>query len=111
MVSALSCLYAGACGFYNQFKPSHPNFELIFVNDDRSDGDMINYLKGDSMPWPAIWFQDIDNPQLSARRYEGRGIPCLVLVDADGNVLSDSFRNGQYVGAEVVMNDIPNIVQ
>ncbi len=97
--------------FYNEFKPSHPDFELIFVNDDRSDGDMINYMKGDSMPWPAIWYQDIDNPDLNAKKYEGPGIPCLVLVDANGNVLSDSFRNGDYVGPQVVLNDIRNLVQ
>lgn len=97
--------------FYNQFKPSHPNFELIFVNEDNSDGDMIDYMKNDAMPWPAIWYQDIRNPQLSASKYAGPGIPCLVLVDANGNVLSDSFRNGQYVGAQTVMNDIPNLVQ
>ena len=97
--------------FYNYFKPSHPDFELIFVNDDNTDGDMISYMKSDSMPWPAIWYQDINNPQLGAKRYQGPGIPCLVLVDANGNVLSDSFRGGQYVGPRVVMDEIRNIVQ
>ncbi len=92
--------------FYNDFKPSHPNFELIFVNDDRSDGDMVNYMKSDSMPWPAVWFADIDNPDLEAKKYCGPGIPCLVLVDSEGNVLSDSFQGSQYLGPQHVIDDI-----
>jgi nucleoredoxin len=97
--------------FYNGFKPSHPNFELILVNHDSSDGDMINYMKGDSMPWPAVWFADIQNPNLNAGQFCGPGIPCLVLVDSDGNVLSDSFRNGEYVGPQQVVDDIVKIVK
>jgi nucleoredoxin len=97
--------------FYNGFKPSHPNFELIFVNADRSDGDMINYMKGDSMPWPAVWYADIQNPDLNARQFCGPGIPCLVLVDSNGNVLSDSFRNGNYVGPQQVVDDISSMVK
>ncbi len=96
--------------FYNDFKPAHPNFELIFVNDDRSDGDMVNYMKGDAMPWPAVWFADIENPDLNARQYHGPGIPCLVLVDSSGNVLSDSFNGGQYLGPRHVLDDIRSMV-
>jgi len=97
--------------FYNSFKPSHPDFELIFIDEDSSDGDMINYMKADSMTWPAVWFQDLHNPGLPLGQYQGSGIPDLVLVDADGHVLSNSFRNGQYVGANTVMYDIGNIVR
>jgi nucleoredoxin len=96
--------------FYNDFKPAHPDFELIFVNDDHSDGEMINYMKGDSMPWPAVWYADIDNPDLQAKKYCGPGIPCLVLVDADGNVLSDSFQGDQYLGPRHVLDDIRSMV-
>jgi nucleoredoxin len=96
--------------FYNEFKPAHPDFELIFVNADHSDADMINYMKGDSMPWPAVWFTDIQNPDLNARQFCGPGIPCLVLVDGEGNVLSDSFRNGNYVGPRQVVEDIRQMV-
>ncbi len=97
--------------FYKDFKPAHPNFELIFVNDDQSDGDMIAYMKGDAMPWPAVWYAEINNPDLGAKRYCGSGIPDLVLVDADGRVLSDSFRNGQYVGPQRVVDDIREMVR
>ncbi len=96
--------------FYRDFKPKHPDFELIFVNLDRSDGDMMSYMKGDAMPWPAVWFADVDNPDLNPKKYCGSGIPCLVLVDNDGNVLSDTFRNGQYTDPHEVITDIESTV-
>jgi nucleoredoxin len=92
--------------FYRDFKPAHPDFELIFVNDDNNEEDMLNYMKGDSMPWPAVWYSDIDNPELEAKKYCGDGIPCLVLVDADGQVLSDTYQGGQYTDPHHVIDDI-----
>ena len=97
--------------FYRSFKPSHPNFELIFVNDDHSESAMLSYMKTDSMPWPAVWYADIDNPELQSRKYCGPGIPCLVLVDDDGRVLSDSFANGEYTGPNHVIDDIRAVVK
>ena len=92
--------------FYRDFKPSHPDFELIFVNFDHSEDAMLNYMKSDSMPWPAVWFADIEHPELEAKKYCGEGIPCLVLVDADGQVISDTFQNGQYTDPHHVIADI-----
>jgi nucleoredoxin len=97
--------------FYNSFKPSHPNFELVFVSADQNDSDMTGYMKLDSMPWPAVNFAENDNPALGVKKYFGPGIPCLVLVDAAGKVLSDSYENGQYVGADHVIDDITQMVQ
>lgn len=94
--------------FYKQFKPQHPNFELIFVNHDQSADDMLAYMKTDAMTWPAVRFDDID--QVKANQYCGEGIPDLVLVDANGKVLSDSFKGSEYVGPEQVMDDIKAMV-
>lgn len=96
--------------FYKYFKKSHPNFELIFVNDDRSEDDMLAYMKNDDMTWPAVRFSDLDSLSLNAKKYCGPGIPCLVLTDANGKVLSDSFHGQDYVGPEQVMDDIKKMV-
>lgn len=101
----------GLVSFYKHFKPSHPDFELIFVNLDQSQDDMLKYMRADGMTWPAIWYPDIDNPELEAKKYAGPGIPCLVLVDADGRVLSDSFQGEQYVGPQHVIDDIRAVVK
>ena len=94
--------------FYKSFKPQHPNFELIFVNHDNSADDMLTYIKTDGMTWPSVRFDDIDSTK--ANQYCGEGIPDLVLVDADGKVLSDSFQGSEYVGPYKVMNDIKSMV-
>lgn len=97
--------------FYRSFKPVHPDFELIFVNDDNREEDMLNYMRNDAMPWPAIWHADLNNPEVEARKYCGEGIPCLVLVDAQGRVISDTFRGGQYTDPHQVIDDIRAMVK
>ena len=97
--------------FYKDFKPKHPDFELIFVNDDQNETDMLNYMRNDGMTWPAVWYADIDNPDLDVKKYCGEGIPCLVLVDAEGQVISDTYQNGQYTDPHRVINDIRAMVQ
>jgi nucleoredoxin len=94
--------------FYKEFKPQHPNFELVFVNHDQSEDKMLAYMAGDSMTWPAIRFDDIE--KMAANRFCGPGIPDLVLVDAGGAVLSDSFSGDQYLGPYKVIDDIKRLV-
>jgi nucleoredoxin len=94
--------------FYKTFKKTHPNFELIFVNDDQTEDAMMAYMKMDDMTWPAVRFADIDST--NAKKYCGSGIPDLVLTDASGKVLSDSFDGQDYLGPEKVMDDIQKMV-
>ncbi len=101
----------GLVNFYNNFKPSHPQFELIFVSQDNSADDMLSYMRDDGMPWPAVYYADIHAPELNALKYCGQGIPCLVLVDAQGQVLSDSFQGSQYLGPQHVLDDIQTMVK
>jgi len=102
--------------FYNDFKPTHPNFELIFVSEDHDEDAMRAYIKEMSMPWPAVRYQALHHDGNGTfkgsgiEKFAGDGIPDLVLVDANGKVLSDSYQNGQYVGPETVIEDIKKIV-
>lgn len=85
---------------YQQLKAEHPEFEAVFVSADHSAGDMLSYIRDDKMPWPAVKYDQRSNEMT---RYSGPGIPCLVLVDANGRVLADSFENGNYVGPQRVL--------
>jgi nucleoredoxin len=100
--------------WYNQFKPTHPGFELIFVSEDHSETDMFNYMKEMAMPWPAVRFTELSHPRdfmgSNIEKFAHDGIPDLVLVDAGGKVLSDSWRDGTYVGPEAVVDDINKLV-
>ena len=91
--------------FYNRMKPLHPDFELIFRTFDHSVADAQKYIKTDHMKWPAIRFAQLSQAN-AISKYCGSGIPCLVFVDADGKVISDSVVNKKYVGPEKVLNDM-----
>jgi nucleoredoxin len=94
--------------YYNQVEPQHPEFEIVFVSSDRSQFAMETYMRETNMPWPAIDFQKLGG-QEAIKKYAGSGIPCLVLVDATGKVLSDSFAGTQYLGPQKVLSDLDTI--
>jgi nucleoredoxin len=94
---------------YKQLKQQYPEFEVVFISADRSAGAMADYVKADGMPWLALKYDDAQsNGELT--RYGGPGIPCLVLVDPAGRVLSDSFEGDNYVGPGKVLNDAQRLL-
>jgi nucleoredoxin len=100
----------GFINAYRQLKQKYPQFEVVFISSDRSANDMRDYMKADNMPWPAMKYDlRTQNPEIL--RYAGSGIPCLVLVDAAGRVLSDSFQGDNYVGPGHVLRETIRILQ
>ena len=93
--------------FYQSFAASHPDFELVFVSSDHSEADMRKYMQEAGMPWPAVPFAKVKTAHLP--RSTGNGIPCLVLADADGRVLADSYAGATYLGPGKVLKDIGNL--
>lgn len=94
--------------YYNRVAPQHPEFELIFVSNDRSPFGFQTYMKDTQMPWPAIDYQKV-NDKTSITKYAGGGIPDLVLLDASGRILSDSYAGEQYLGPQKVLADLDAI--
>ena len=94
--------------YYNQVVKDHPEFEVIFVSSDKSADAMATYMGEAGMLWPAIEFGKLANVP-SLKKYAGDGIPDLVVVDATGKVLADSYVRGKYVGPERVLDDLNNI--
>jgi nucleoredoxin len=92
---------------YRGLKEKHPHFEVVFISADRSAGDMRDYMKEDGMGFPAVDFDKRDNKLMS---FSGPGIPCLVLVDQDGKVLSDSYDGDNYRGPQAVLEDARRIL-
>jgi nucleoredoxin len=95
---------------YKNLRAEYPEFEVVFVSADNSAGDMKDYMKGDRMAWPALKFDTVQTSE-EIMRYCGDGIPCLVLVDEKGKVLSDTNRGGNYVGPQVVLEDTRKLLQ
>jgi len=71
--------------FYSDHAQSH-SFEVLFVSSDRSAQDMQQYMQGANMTWPAIPYAQVEQSRLS-RTYGVRGIPRLVILGQDGNVV------------------------
>lgn len=95
--------------WYQETKPKNPQFELVFVSRDRSEDDMEDYIKTDSMPWPSLAYRKIEDAT-EITKLAGKGIPCLVLIDQDGKVLSHSYEGATYVGPRKVLQDIDRVL-
>ncbi len=92
--------------FYKkQQRKNGDEFEIIFVSSDRSEEAMEGYMKDDDMEWLALDF-DKKKSSKELTQFRGSGIPCLVLVDKDGNVISHSYEGKTYVGPTKVMGEL-----
>jgi nucleoredoxin len=94
---------------YKMMKQQYPEFEVVFVSADHSAGDMKGYMRDDGMPWLALKYDEAQR-EGELTRYCGPGIPCLVLVDPQGRVLSDSFEGDNYVGPGKVLQDATRLL-
>lgn len=92
---------------YKEIRAKHPEFELVFVSNDRTASAMADYMKSYKMPFPAIRYDRIDALSVLRRPDHESGIPNLVFLDASGKELSLSFeKNGDYRGPRAVLADI-----
>ena len=95
--------------FYNRVAAQHPEFDIVFVSSDRSPLGMESYMRDMQMPWPAIDYARLPSKG-ALTKYAGEGIPCLVLLDDGGKVISDTYAGKKYVGPEKVLTDLNAIL-
>jgi thiol-disulfide isomerase/thioredoxin len=91
--------------FYNRIVAAHPEFEIVFVSNDKSANAMENYMRNEQMPWPALRFDQVRG-NAALNKYFGESIPCLVVVDENGKVIFDTYAGKSYRGPEAVLNDL-----
>jgi len=94
--------------FYNRNRRS--NVEVIFVSHDRGETQMQKYMSGSGMNWPAVRY-GTEGGMPSISKYLGQGIPCLVLVDASGKIISNSYQGNTYIGPYKVLQNIEAIAK
>lgn len=68
-----------------QRQEEHENFELIYVTLDAFETEYNHYTK--DMPWWCIPFNSPISRKISSKYNLGGGIPCLVVIDADGQTI------------------------
>lgn len=108
------------CGPCRQFTPKlvqwyeanrgkAAQFEVVFVSSDTSAQMQAQYIKEDKMPWPAVDWSRATTKQLK-QKYCGPGIPCLVVIDETGKVVSDSYEGKRYLGPGKVLQDLSRLI-
>ena len=91
---------ASWCGPCRTFTPelvkfrdrNDEKFEVVFVSGDRSADDQQEYMKDYDMDWPAIPFDSPLRQQLGDK-YGITGIPSLVIIDDQGNLITKNGRS------------------
>ena len=95
-------------GFYNSTKNFYGDqYEMILCSWDESKSKMIDYMLEEKMPWYGNWS---NRKSSSWRKYQGNGIPCLVVVDRNGNTLIHSYDNTGYVGPRSALKKFREIL-
>ena len=77
--------------------------ELIFCSRDRDEQSFNEYRS--KMPWQALPFADAARRESLAQQFGVSGIPALVLLDSEGNVLLAEGRN--HVLGDIFANSFP----
>jgi nucleoredoxin len=67
-------------------------FEVVFVSSDQSPEAQQKYMKGYDMAWPAVPHDSPLREQLQ-QKFEVQGIPSLVIVDDQGNLITKDGRS------------------
>lgn len=71
---------------YEDVTAAGKNFEIVFVSSDREQGSFAEYFG--SMPWTALPYVNRSAKADLSKAFSVSGIPCLVLIDENGRVIT-----------------------
>lgn len=78
--------------FYEQLKEGNEDtLEIVFVSSDHDEAAFNEYYG--SMPWTAVPFADRDCARNLGQKYGVRGIPTLIVLNSEGNVVDRDGRS------------------
>lgn len=95
--------------FYNDTKKKYSNFELVFVSSDRSEEAMQEYMEWGKMDWQAVDFKDAKKSKL--KKHAARGIPYMVVLDDDGEVLLEKPEGKNWVHPSVILKQLDDLLK
>jgi len=94
--------------YYNLVAPSHPEFEIVFVSSDRDHFGWENYINETKMPWMAIDYDQLEGLP-GVKKLGGDGIPSLLVVDQNSQLVASSYDGDKYLGPEHVLTELDKI--
>jgi len=85
--------------FHEDLKKDNKNFEVVLVTSDQTETKMYEYMEHDQMKWFAIPF---GSPEIALlkQKYNIRGIPSLIIINAEGKTITDNGRADVQQGTE-----------
>jgi thiol-disulfide isomerase/thioredoxin len=93
--------------FYHAADKTKSRFQLLMVNYDRSEPEMVAYMRQHKMEFPGVSRSNAGAWGAST----GDGIPNLVIIDTStGKVVSSSFDGSEYVGCEKPLRVLLSII-
>jgi thiol-disulfide isomerase/thioredoxin len=110
---------AGWCGPCREFTPNLVNFysehrnadfEVVLVSSDQSPNAMLAYMREAQMPFTAVPYERVEGSQLKAR-YGRSGIPHLVVVDRQGEVVVGSVGDEPRVSPLQVLQEFRELIE
>lgn len=78
--------------FYDKLQADGKPFEIVFVSSDNNKDAMYDYMKEMGMNWNALPYGD-KRKELLAKKFNVSGIPKLVILNAKGELITESGRN------------------
>jgi nucleoredoxin len=96
--------------YYSRVEPQHPEFDVIFFSADRSQFGMETYLREANMPWAAVDYQQIGAKAAGMDPKIVQEIPCLVLIDRAGRVLSQTKSGENGKTPDEVLADVDQVL-
>lgn len=95
--------------FYNENRAKYPKFELIFASSDKSADAMWEYMNSTQMPWLALKYSKRNIETLG--KHSARGIPYLVVLDADGNELIAKAKDQDWRSPSTVLPELKKLLE
>lgn len=76
---------------YKSMKDAGKKFEVVFVSSDRDATAFEEYYS--EMPFLALPYANRDLKNALSKKHKVRGIPTLILLDSEGNILNKNGRS------------------
>lgn len=95
---------------YEQAKAAGKQVEVIYISSDKSELDMSRHMLEAPMPWPGLRYTKRRSVKFINNLEKG-GLPCLIVADTDGNVLINTYVEGQYLGADQALDKLQELLE
>jgi len=76
---------------YQEMKPKHPDFEVIYLPGEKSDAELKQYAKEMAFPWPVVEYSQKEKMAVIATLIGRSSTPEIEVVDRYGNLILDNY--------------------